>query len=180
MPKAFKFSPKWRNVDKSGHTGHHHQSSTFVNTQDYFLTKKSVKADETNVNVIDSIPIFSRSVSKFFLRKKFFFFVLLLVKYFRSAIIIIQMYATPNCVRMSEYKFKFCWGAAIAQWICLRLPSFHPGFESQAHHLCFYQFELCHVEKTKIIKCFIFAKAASKVIVIGRNDFLVFFFPLFC
>ena len=29
-----------------------------------------------------------------------------------------------------------------------------PGFESQAHHLCFYQFifELCHVEKTKINK----------------------------
>ena len=30
----------------------------------------------------------------------------------------------------------------------------HPGFESQAHHLCFLQFilELCHVEKTKINK----------------------------
>ena len=32
-------------------------------------------------------------------------------------------------------------GAAVAQWICLRLPSCHPGFESQAHHLCFYQFK---------------------------------------
>ena len=44
------------------------------------------------------------------------------------------------------------WGAAIAQWIHLRLPSCHPGFKSQALHLCFYQFifELCHVEKTKI------------------------------
>ena len=31
-------------------------------------------------------------------------------------------------------------GAAIAQWICLRLPSCRPGFESQAHHLCFHQF----------------------------------------
>ena len=29
-------------------------------------------------------------------------------------------------------------GAAIAQWICLRLPSCGPRFESQAHHLCFY------------------------------------------
>ena len=30
--------------------------------------------------------------------------------------------------------------AAIAQWIRLRLPSCRPGFESQAHHLCFHQF----------------------------------------
>ena len=45
-------------------------------------------------------------------------------------------------------------GAAIAQWIHLRLPSCCPWFESQAHHLCFYQiiFELLHVEKTKINK----------------------------
>ena len=41
------------------------------------------------------------------------------------------------------------WGAAIAQWICLHPPSCCPRFESQAHHLSFYQFifELCHVEK---------------------------------
>ena len=41
---------------------------------------------------------------------------------------------------------------AVAQWICLRLPSCLPGFESQARHLCSYQFkfELWHVEKTKI------------------------------
>ena len=34
----------------------------------------------------------------------------------------------------------------------LRLSSCRPRFESQAHHLCFYQFtfELCHMEKTKI------------------------------
>ena len=40
-------------------------------------------------------------------------------------------------------------GATIAQWIRLRLPSCRPGFESQAHHLSFYQFifELYHVEK---------------------------------
>ena len=31
------------------------------------------------------------------------------------------------------------WGAAIAQWIRLPLPSSRPGFESQAHHLCFFQ-----------------------------------------
>ena len=31
--------------------------------------------------------------------------------------------------------------AAVAQWIHLRLPSCRPGFESQAHHLCFYQFK---------------------------------------
>ena len=45
-------------------------------------------------------------------------------------------------------------GAAIAQWICLRLAYCCPGFKSQANHLHFYQFifELCRVEKTKINK----------------------------
>ena len=45
-------------------------------------------------------------------------------------------------------------GATIAHCICLRIPTCCPGFESQAHHLCFLQFilELCHVEKTKINK----------------------------
>ena len=43
-------------------------------------------------------------------------------------------------------------GAAIAQWLHLRLPSYHPGFKSQSHHLRFYQFifELYHVEKMKV------------------------------
>ena len=45
-------------------------------------------------------------------------------------------------------------GAAIAQWIRLRLPFCCPGFESQAHHLRFIKFifELCLVEKTNINK----------------------------
>ena len=34
------------------------------------------------------------------------------------------------------------WGAAIAPWYRLRLPSCGPGFESQAHHLRFFQFVL--------------------------------------
>ena len=37
-------------------------------------------------------------------------------------------------MQMRKYR-----GAAIAQWIRLRLPSSRPGFESQAHHLCFFQ-----------------------------------------
>ena len=32
--------------------------------------------------------------------------------------------------------------AAIAPWFRLRLPSCGPGFESQAHHPCFFQFVL--------------------------------------
>ena len=52
-------------------------------------------------------------------------------------------------------------GAAIAQWICLRLQSCRPGFESQVHDLYFFQFILfklytCHlnwnVKRTKINK----------------------------
>ena len=41
-------------------------------------------------------------------------------------------------------------GTALAQWICVCLPSSHHGFESQAHHL--FKFELCHVDETKINK----------------------------
>ena len=44
--------------------------------------------------------------------------------------------------RILEYKNKVKWGAAIAQWIRLRLPSCRPGFESQANHLHFFQFIL--------------------------------------
>ena len=32
--------------------------------------------------------------------------------------------------------------ATIAPWFCLRLPSWGPRFESQAHHLHFFQFVL--------------------------------------
>ena len=55
-------------------------------------------------------------------------------------------------VNFSNFQRK-SWGTAIAQWIRLRLPFCHPGFESQAHHLHFNQFiKLCNVEKTKINK----------------------------
>ena len=59
-------------------------------------------------------------------------------------------------------------GAAIAQWIRLRLPSCCNGFESQAHHLCFHQFiELCNVEKTKInINISPFKKRKSTIILL--------------
>ena len=51
---------------------------------------------------------------------------------------------------LSTYCYR---GAAIALWICLRLPSCCPGFKSQAHHLRFQQFiTLCNLEKTKINK----------------------------
>ena len=40
-------------------------------------------------------------------------------------------------------------GVTHSQWICLRLPTCRPRFKSQAHHLCYYQFKLWHVEKTK-------------------------------
>ena len=42
--------------------------------------------------------------------------------------------------RKLKYKTSGKWGAAIAQWIRLCLPSCRPGLESQAHHLCFFQF----------------------------------------
>ena len=50
---------------------------------------------------------------------------------------------------------KNIWGAAIARWIRLRLPSSRPGFESQSHHLCFFQFIklklcICHLNWNKV------------------------------
>ena len=40
----------------------------------------------------------------------------------------------------SGLKKNLILGAAIAQWIRLRLPSCPPGFESQAHHLFIVKF----------------------------------------
>ena len=36
---------------------------------------------------------------------------------------------------------------ATPQWVCLRLRSRHPGFDSQAHHVLFYHFQstLCYI-----------------------------------
>ena len=42
----------------------------------------------------------------------------------------------------SLYKICHRGVAAIAPWECLRLPSCGPGFESQAHHQCYFQFVL--------------------------------------
>ena len=45
----------------------------------------------------------------------------------------------PQSIAQNTVKTLTALGAAIAQWIRLRLPSCHPGFESQPHHLRFYQ-----------------------------------------
>ena len=45
----------------------------------------------------------------------------------------------PSAQATSNYP----WGAAIAQWICLCLPSCRPGFESQVRHLCFFIYSIC-------------------------------------
>ena len=44
------------------------------------------------------------------------------------------------------------WGAAIAQWICMRLSSCCLGFKSRARYRCFYQFtfELYNLENRKM------------------------------
>ena len=59
------------------------------------------------------------------------------------------MHASVNCA-----KTLILWASTIDPRFCLRLPSCCPGFESQAHHLRFYQFifELCDVKRTKINK----------------------------
>ena len=45
------------------------------------------------------------------------------------------------------------WVAVIAPWFCLCLPSCGPRFESQAHHLCFFNlYWNCNEKRTKINK----------------------------
>ena len=46
--------------------------------------------------------------------------------------------ANPHELPMTVFKQCIKRGATIALWMCLRVHSFCPGFESQAHHLCFY------------------------------------------
>ena len=41
---------------------------------------------------------------------------------------------------VNKHKSRRNGGAAVAQWICLRLPYCHGGFESLANHLHFYKF----------------------------------------
>ena len=65
---------------------------------------------------------------------------------------------TTYCLPMAypDHKHPQVRGAAIAQWICMRLPSWCPGFESQAHHLRFYHLQyfyyIIHVKRTQINK----------------------------
>ena len=42
-------------------------------------------------------------------------------------------------VAFAHLTINIVMGAAIAQWIRLRLPSCRPGFDSQACHQCFFQ-----------------------------------------
>ena len=49
---------------------------------------------------------------------------------------------TSGNVEVIKHKVNKQAVAALALWFHLRLPSCGPGFESQAHHLCFFQFVL--------------------------------------
>ena len=63
---------------------------------------------------------------------------LILSNLFLNTIVIV---ATLMVRSPFKSRFFIAWGAPIAQWIRLRLPPCCPGFESQAHHLIFFQFE---------------------------------------
>ena len=56
-----------------------------------------------------------------------------------------------HCTTDDSFFTFMVWGAAIAQWICQRLPLCSPRFESQAHYQYFYPIisDLGRVEKTK-------------------------------
>ena len=81
-----------------------------------------------------------------------------------------QFSATPKPTEVLQF-----WGAAIAQWIHLQLPSCRPRFESQAHHLHFYILQsnlcyICHVERMKINPCFF--KKSFTILVPGHRRHL--------
>ena len=62
----------------------------------------------------------------------------------------INSWSIQRCIN----KHMSSWGAAIAQWIHLCLPSCRPGFQSDAHHLRFINLYLNCVmwKKTKVNK----------------------------
>ena len=49
-------------------------------------------------------------------------------------------------------------GTAIAQWICLHLPSWGPGFKTQLYHLCFF-----HLSSNIELYCIIVLRKVSNV-----------------
>ena len=57
----------------------------------------------------------------------------------KVAMQIFMLFETTKCDPGLKGKQLYRWCAIIAQWICLRLASYHPGVEFQAHHLCFYK-----------------------------------------
>ena len=61
------------------------------------------------------------------------------------------LYCKHNYI-INNYK-QFIGVAAIVQWLCLRLPSCRPGFESHAQHLCFFPSNFnFNVKKDKLCK----------------------------
>ena len=50
-------------------------------------------------------------------------------------------HCAEDTFNLFRIKMLLLWGAAVAQWIRSRLPSCLPGFDSQAHILCFFQFK---------------------------------------
>ena len=75
-----------------------------------------------------------------------------------------QLYQVPSSMKNSDHLKTWTtstsiranqivnfWAAAIAPWIRVRLPSCGRGFESHAHHLCFFRFVLLkwYYEKDK-------------------------------
>ena len=60
---------------------------------------------------------------------------------FVRSVIKFNVWRISNSRRQFLFINKSFRGAAVAQWIRSCLPSCRPGFDSQAHHLCFFQFK---------------------------------------
>ena len=77
-----------------------------------------------------------------FLSIKYLYFSRTLAQNIYSSLEKIKALFSQNISKtFSQITFRINRGAAVAQWIRLRLPSCRPGFDSQAHHLCFFQFQ---------------------------------------
>ena len=79
----------------------------------------------------------SEILSNFLVKLSRFFVFQILAKFHLQQKIFFVLSRPIFFPKSFSHKFGLRWGAAIVQWIRLRLPYYCPGFEYQAHHLCF-------------------------------------------
>ena len=123
--------PKVQKIARSGHTG------TDTSKQVFLLLRLGVAEDEKERgrDVVRALDVMDKNLFKANVGRK----------YYSN-----RDHELLRCTKHDKVKIHNKQCADIAQWVCICLPYYRPGFESQAHHPRFHQFiELCNVVKYK-------------------------------